>query len=81
MRTALTLALGIIFAGVGFADDKATNTVCPKSGKPADGTHVAHVKDGDKTIAVATCCDKCAKKVEAEPEKYLKAAKENKKAE
>ncbi len=81
MRTALVLALGMMFAGAGFADDKPINTVCPKSGKPADGTHVAHVKDGDKAVTIATCCDKCAAKVEAEPAKFLPSAKTNKKAE
>jgi hypothetical protein len=81
MRTVLTLALGLMFAGAGFADDKATNTVCPKSGKPADGTHVAHVKDGEKAMTIATCCNGCAGKVEAEPAKYIAAAKANKKAE
>jgi hypothetical protein len=81
MRTALTLALGLMFAASGaFADDsKPINTVCPKSGKPADGTHVAHVKGADgKAVTVATCCDKCKAKVEAEPAVYVPAAKENK---
>jgi hypothetical protein len=81
MRTALTLALGIIFAGAGFADDKPINTVCPKSGKPADGSTVATVKDGDKTVKIATCCGGCKGKVEGDVAKYLPAAKENKKAE
>ena len=52
MRTVLTLALGLLFAGVGFADDKAVNTNCPKSGKPCDGTHVATVKDKDGDVGV-----------------------------
>jgi len=83
MRTVLTLALGLMFvgAGAGFADDKPINTVCPKSGKAADGSHVAKVKDGDKAITVATCCNGCAGKVEADPAKYVAAAKANKKAE
>lgn len=81
MRTALTLALGLMFAasGAAFADDKPINTVCPKSGKECDGTHVAHVKDADgKAVTVATCCDKCKAKVEAEPAVYVPAAKANK---
>ena len=81
MRTALVLALGLMFAGAGFADDKPINTVCPKSGKPADGSHFATVKDGDKSVKIATCCNNCASKVEAEPAKYLPSAKTNKKAE
>ena len=85
MRTILTFALVLgmsAISGVAFADDKPANTVCPKSGKAADGTIVAHVKDKDgKAVAVATCCDKCKAKVEAEPAKYVEAAKTNKKAE
>ena len=82
MRTVLTLALGLLFVGAGFADDKAINTTCPKSGKPCDGTHVAHVKDKDgKAVTVAGCCDKCTKEVEKDPAKYVPAAQANKKAE
>ena len=81
MRTVLALALGIVFAGAGFADDKPINTTCPKSGKPADGSHFATVKDGDKTVKIATCCNGCAGKVEADPAKFVAAAKANKKAE
>ena len=76
MRTVLTLALGLLFVGAGFADDKAINTNCPKSGKACDGTHVAHVKDKDgKDVKVAACCDKCVAAVEKEPAKYVPAAK------
>jgi hypothetical protein len=84
MRNVLVLALGMLFAtaGAGFADDKPVNTVCPKSGKAADGTTVANVKDADgKAVAVATCCNNCKGKVEADPAKYVTAAKANKKAE
>lgn len=81
MRTVLALALGLAFAGAGFAGDKPVNTVCPKSGKPADGSTVATVKDGDKTIAIATCCNGCKGKVEGDPAKFVAAAKANKKAE
>jgi hypothetical protein len=81
MRTVLALALGIVFAGAGFADDKAINTVCPKSGKAADGSTVATVKDGDKEVKIATCCNGCKGKVEGDVAKYLPAAKANKKAE
>ena len=80
MRTVLTLALGIMFASAGVADDKL-NTICPKSGKPADGTTVATVKDGDKDMKIATCCNGCKGKVEADPAKFVAAAKANKKAE
>jgi hypothetical protein len=82
MRTALTLALGMLFAtaGAGFADDKPINTICPVKGKECDGSKVAEVKDGDKAVHVAVCCKKCKGTVEAEPAKYLPAAKENKKA-
>jgi hypothetical protein len=81
MRTALALALGLVFAGAGFADDKPINTVCPKSGKAADGSTFATVKDGDKKVKIATCCNGCAGKVEGDVAKYLPAAKANKKAE
>ena len=85
MRTVLTLALVLgfsAFSGAAFADDKPVNTICPKSGKAADGTIVAHVKDKDgKAVAVATCCEKCKGKVEADAAKYVEAAKANKKAE
>ena len=85
MRSVLTLALVLglsAFTGAAFADDKPINTVCPKSGKAADGTIVAHVKDKDgKEVAVATCCEKCKAKVEGDAAKYLEAAKANKKAE
>lgn len=83
MRTAMTLALGLLFAtaGAGFAGDKAINTVCPKSGKEADGSKIAMVKDGDATVAVAACCGKCKGAIEKDPAKYVAAAKENKKAE
>lgn len=83
MRTALTLALGLLFvgAGAGFADDKPVNTICPKSGKAADGSTVATVKDGDKSIKIATCCNGCKGKVEGDPAKFVAAAKANKKAE
>ena len=82
MRTAMTLALGLIFAaaGAGFADDKPINTKCPKSGKECDGTHVASVKDGDKTVAVNACCDKCKGAIEGDSAKYLPAAQKNEKA-
>lgn len=80
MRTILALAIGVLFAGAGFADDKL-NTVCPKSGKPADGTTVATVKDGEKEMKIAICCNGCKGKVEAEPAKFIAAAKANKKAE
>ncbi len=84
MRTALILALGMMFAasGAAFAADKPANTVCPKSGKAADGSSVANVKDADgKAVAIAICCDGCKGKVEAEPAKFITAAKANKKAE
>ena len=85
MRSVLTLALVLglsAFTGAAFADDKPINTVCPKSGKAADGTIVAHVKDKDgKAVNVATCCEKCKAKVEGDAAKYLEAAKANKKAE
>ncbi|MBA3699413.1 MAG: hypothetical protein H0W78_11245 [Planctomycetes bacterium] len=81
MRTVLILALGMVFSGVSFADDKPINTVCPKSGKAADGSTTATVKDGEKSVKIATCCNGCAGKVEAEPAKFLSAAKANKKAE
>jgi hypothetical protein len=81
MRTVLALALGLVFAGAGFADDKPINTVCPKSGKAADGSTVATVKDGDKSVKIATCCNGCKGKVEADPAKFVAAAKANKKAE
>jgi len=80
MRTVLALAIGVLFAGAGFADDKL-NTVCPKSGKPADGATVATVKDGAKDMKIAICCNGCKDKVEAEPAKFVTAAKANKKAE
>lgn len=81
MRT-LALALGLMFvgAGAGFADDKL-NTICPKSGKAADGSTVATVKDGEKEMKIATCCNGCKGKVEADPAKFVAAAKANKKAE
>ena len=79
---AVVLAGSTAFTGMSFADDKPVNTVCPKSGKAADGTIVAHVKDKDgKAVAVATCCEKCKGKVEADAAKYIEAAKTNKKAE
>lgn len=85
MRTVLTFALVLgmsAISGAAFADDKPVNTVCPKSGKAADGAIVAHVKDKDgKAVTVATCCDKCKAKVEADAAKYVEAAKANKKAE
>ena len=82
MRTVLTLALGLLFVGAGFADDKAVNTTCPKSGKPAVGTHAVTVKDKDgKEVKVAGCCDKCVAAVEKDPAKYVPAAQANKKAE
>ncbi len=83
MRTAMTFALGLLLAtaGAGFADDKPINTKCPKSGKECDGSKVASVKDGDKTVMVNACCGKCKGAIEADPAKYVPAAKENKKAE
>jgi hypothetical protein len=82
MRTVLTLALGLLFVGAGFADDKAVNTKCPKSGKECDGTNVAKVKDKDgKEVKVAGCCDKCVAAIEKDPAKYVPAAQGNKKAE
>jgi hypothetical protein len=85
MRSILTVALVLglsAISGVSFADDKPVNTVCPKSGKAADGSVVAHVKDKDgKEVAIATCCNNCKGKVEGDAAKYIAAAKANKKAE
>lgn len=85
MRTVLTFALVLglsALGGAAFADDKPVNTVCPKSGKAADGSVVAHVKDKDgKAVAIATCCNNCKGKVEGDSAKYIDAAKANKKAE
>ncbi len=83
MRTAMTLALGLLFAtaGAGFADDKPANTVCPKSGKEVDGSKVATVEQDSGKVAIAVCCGKCKTAVEKDPDKYVAAAKENKKAE
>jgi len=39
------------------------------------------VKDGAKDMKIAICCNGCKDKVEAEPAKFVTAAKANKKAE
>jgi bacterioferritin-associated ferredoxin len=82
MRTALSLALGLLFvtAGAGFAEDKPINTKCPKSGKACEAGIVAKVKDGDKTVSVGACCGKCKAAIEKDPAKYVAAAKEDKTA-
>lgn len=85
MRSILTIAvLFAAFSGssVYAADDKAVNTICPKSGKAVDPAITVHVKDADgKAVVVGTCCKNCAAKVEADPAKYVAAAVKNKKVE
>ena len=83
MRHILALALTLSCAGAAFAADpvKPVNTVCPVSGHdvdPAIAPIVGKDKDG-KTVEIGMCCNKCAAKVKANPDKYAAAAEANKK--
>jgi hypothetical protein len=84
--SALLLSSTCVFA----ADDgaapaaavKASNTICPISGKAIDSTIApieGKTKDG-KTVEIGVCCSKCEAVVKKDPDQYADAAAGNKKA-
>ena len=63
---------------VSVKEGKPVNSVCPVSGEELDEDQQL-LKYKDEIIAV--CCKKCEKKIKADPEKYLKKPKRDKKIE
>jgi len=68
------LLLAALLPVAAFGEDvKATNTVCPVSGKPIDVTvKPVEAKVGDQTVQIGACCTKCRAKIEADPATFAK---------
>lgn len=62
---------------VSIKEGTPVNSVCPVSGEELDDD-MQLIKYHDEIIGV--CCKKCLKKIKADPEKYMKRLKRDKKA-
>lgn len=62
---------------VSVEEGKPVNSVCPVSGEELDEDQQLVKYKGE---IIAVCCKKCEKKIKADPEKYLKKLKRDKKA-
>jgi hypothetical protein len=86
MRKALTLAIGMLFAtsGAAFSAEKTVNTICPNCGNKTQGqTCIIVLKDkSGKNVTVGTANNACTDVIfnDPNPQKYIDAAKANKKA-